>query len=69
MPQVEVRDDGEVVEQGQILKYRFDPAITCFLWAAVDDRLAIDEHLSGVQRMDSHDGFDQRRLAGAVVAE
>src|SRR5205823_8942728 len=33
------------------------------------DGLTVEEDLAGVGRMDAGDAFDQRRLAGAVVAD
>ena len=64
-----VLDDVEVVGQREVLVDDLD-AERRGVGRAVDrDRLALEEDLAAVDRVDARHALDQRRLAGAVVAD
>ena len=67
--EVHVLDDVEVVAEREILVDDLDPELGRVLRAADRDLLAVEEHLALVHRVDAGDALDQRRLAGAVVAD
>ena len=67
--EVHVLDDVEVVAEREILVDDLDPEPRRVLRAVDRDRLAVEEHLARVDRVDPRDALDQRRLAGAVVAD
>ena len=65
----EVGDDVEVVAERQVLEDGRDAEVLG-LGRAVDGRgLAVELHGALVGRVDARDGLDERRLAGAVVAD
>src|SRR5262249_7451334 len=67
--EVHVLDDVEVVAQSEILVDDLDPEL-CRLLGAVDRHLApLKEGFPLVHRVNPRDALDQRRLAGAVVAD
>jgi hypothetical protein len=67
--EVHVLDDVEVVAEREVLVDDLDPE-ACGVLRAVDRHpLAAEIHLAGVHRVDPRDALDQRRLAGAVVAD
>ena len=68
-PEVHVLDDVEVVAEREILVDDLDPELRRVLRAGDVTRLALEEDLAGVDRVDAGDRLDQRRLAGAVVAD
>ena len=67
--EVHVLDDVEVVAQREILVDDLDPELRRVLRAVDRDRLAVEEDLAAVGVVDAGDALDQRRLAGAVVAD
>ena len=67
--EVHVLDDVEVVAEREVLVDDLDPEPGGVLRAVDRDRLAVEEHLALVDRVDPGDALDQRRLAGAVVAD
>ena len=67
--EVHVLDDVEVVAEREILVDDLDPELRRVLRPVDVDRLAVEEDLAGVHRVDAGDALDQRRLAGAVVAD
>ena len=67
--EVHVLDDVEVVAQREILVHDLDPELGRVLRAVDRDRLAVEEDLAGVVAVDAGDALDERRLAGAVVAD
>ena len=68
-PEVHVLHDVEVVAEREILVDDLDPELRRVLRAVDRDRLAVEEDLAVVHRVDAGDALDQRRLAGAVVAD
>ncbi len=64
-----VRDDVEVVGQRQVLVDDLDPESSGVARSVDVDGLALDENLAFVERIDAGNALDQRRLAGAVVAD
>ena len=68
-PEVHVLDDVEVVAEREILVDDLDPEPCCVLGAVDRDRLPVHQHLALVPTVDPGDALDQRRLAGAVVAD
>ena len=67
--EVHVLDDVEVVAEREILVDDLDPELGRVLRAVDRDPLAVEEDLAAVDRVDAGDALDQRRLAGAVVAD
>ena len=67
--EVHVLDDVEVVAEREILVDDLDPELGGVLRAVDRDRLAVEEDLAAVGVVDAGDALDQRRLAGAVVAD
>src|SRR5581483_3724134 len=67
--QVHVLDDVEVVREREILVDDLDPELRGLLRAVHGHRLAVEEELALVHRVDAGDALDERRLAGAVVAD
>ena len=67
--EVHVLDDVEVVAEREILVDDLDPELGGVLRAVDRDRLAVEEDLAAVGRVDAGDALDQRRLAGTVVAD
>ena len=59
----------EVVGQRQRLVDRLDAVAACVAGRADLDLLAVDEDLAAVGVVGAGEHLDQRRLAGAVVAE
>ena len=68
-PEEHVGDDVEVVGEREILVHDLDPELGGVARAVDVDRLALEEDLALVERVDPDDALDQRRLAGAVVAD
>ena len=68
-PEVHVLDDVEVVAEREILVDDLDPELRRVLRPADRDPLAVEPGLALVDRVDPGDALDQRRLAGAVVAD
>ena len=64
-----VLDDVEVVGQREVLVDDLDAEVGRVLRAVDRDGLAVEEDLALVDRVDAGDALDQRRLAGAVVAD
>ena len=67
--EVHVLDDVQVVTQGEVLVHDLDPELGRVLRAVDGDRLSVEEDLAVVVAVDARDALDQRRLAGAVVAD
>ncbi len=67
--EVHVLDDVEVVAQREILVDDLDPERGGVLRAVDRDLLPLEEDLALVERVDARETLDQRRLAGAVVAD
>jgi hypothetical protein len=67
--QIHVLDDVEVVAEREILVHDLDPEPSRVLRAVDAHDLTVEEDLAAVDRVDARDGLDQRRLAGAVVAD
>ncbi len=67
--EVHVLDDVEVVAESEILVDDLDPEPRGVLRPVDVDLLALEEDLAAVGGMDAGDALDQRRLAGAVVAD
>ena len=67
--EVHVLDDVEVVAEREILVDDLDPELRRVLRAVDVDRVAVEHDLAAVRCMDAGDALDQRRLAGAVVAD
>ncbi len=68
-PEVHVLDDVEVVAEREVLVDDLDPELGRVLRPVDRDRLAVEDDLAAVGRVDAGDALDQRRLAGAVVAD
>jgi hypothetical protein len=68
-PEVHVRDHVEVVREREILVHDLDPELGRVAGAVDRDRPAVEADLALVERVDPGDPLDQRRLAGAVVAD
>ncbi|GGN21305.1 hypothetical protein GCM10011609_73280 [Lentzea pudingi] len=64
-----VLDDVEVVGQREVLVDDLDPEFRGFARALDVHRLALEQDLTRVGRVDARDALDQRRLARAVVAD
>ena len=67
--EVHVLDDVEVVAEREILVDDLDPELRRVLRPADRDLLPVEPGLALVDRVDAGDALDQRRLAGAVVAD
>ena len=67
--EVHVLDDVEVVAEGEILVDDLDPEPRRVLRAVDVHLLALEDDLAAVGRVGARDALDQRRLAGAVVAD
>ena len=67
--EVHVLDDVEVVAEREVLVDDLDPEPRRVLRAVDRDLLAVEVHVAVVDRVDPGDALDQRRLAGAVVAD
>ena len=67
--QEQVRDDVEVVAEREILVDGRDPVLVGGGGAADVRALAVDRDRARVRGLDPGDRLDQRRLAGAVVAD
>ena len=61
--------DVEVVAQREVLIDDLDPERVRVLRPVDRDRLALEDHLAVVERVDPRDALDQRALAGAVVPD
>ena len=68
-PEEHVGDDVEVVGEREVLVHDLDPEPGGVARAVDVDALALEAHLAFVERVDADDALDQRRLAGAVVAD
>ena len=68
-PEVHVLDDVEVVGEREVLVDDLDAEVRGVLRPVDVDRRALEEDLAAVDRVDAGDALDQRRLAGAVVAD
>ena len=64
-----VLDDVEVVAEREVLVHDLDAESGGVAGAVDRDRLAVEEVLARVDRVDAADALDERRLAGAVVAD
>ena len=67
--QCDVFGDGERLEQRELLEHHADAERACLRRAVDDDRFAIPAYRAGVGPDDAVDDLDQRRFAGAVLAE
>ncbi len=67
--EVHVLDDVEVVAEREVLVDDLDPEASGVLGAVDGDGLAFEEDLALVVAVDACHALDQRRLAGAVVAD
>ena len=67
--EVHVLDDVEVVAEREVLVHDLDPELGGVLRPVDRNRRAVEEDLAAVGRVDPGDTLDQRRLAGAVVAD
>ena len=67
--EVHVLHDVEVVAQREILVDDLDPEAAGVLRPVDLDLTALEDDLAAVRRVRSGDALDQRRLAGAVVAD
>ena len=65
----EVADRAGVVEQREVLEDRLDPQLAGVVRRVDPHRLAVEPDLAVVGLHDAREDLDQRRLAGAVVAE
>ena len=61
--------DVEVVAQGEVLVHDLDAERVGLLGVVHLGRLALEEVLAGVERVDARDALDQGALACAVVAD
>ncbi len=64
-----VGDDVEVVRQRQVLVHDLDPEPGGVAGPVDGDGLPLEEDLAVVEGIDADDPLDERRLAGAVVAD
>ena len=69
LAEVQVGDDVEVVAQREVLEDRGDAELLRLLGAVDGDAFAVEDHLTLVGRVDAGHDLDERRLAGAVVAD
>ena len=67
--QKQVLVDRQLVDQRQILKDGVDPALAAIVDRPGRVRLALDPQRAGVGLLEASEDLDQRRLAGAVVAQ
>ena len=67
--EVEVARDVERGDDGQLLVDRLDPGVAGVLGLAERDRFAVQRELTGVRDVGTCEALDERRLAGAVVAD
>ena len=65
----DVLRDAEVGEQRGLLVDDRDAGVARRVRGVEVDRLAVDEHLAGVAADDAAEHLDERRLAGAVLAD
>ena len=68
-PEEEVVDDVEVVAQREVLVDARDPELGRVMRVVDLNRVAVEVDFSLVGGADARDRLDQRRLAGAVVAD
>ena len=68
-PEIHVLDDVEVVAERQILVDDLNPELRRVLRAGDVDGMALEQDLAGIRAVNARDRLDQRRLAGAVVAD
>ena len=68
-PEVEVRRHVEVGQQREVLVEGLDAERARVVRLAEATRLAVDDDLAGVGMHGAREHLDQRRLAGAVVAD
>ena len=68
-PERDVLGDGQIVEQGKVLKHHADAAGAGFRRSGQHHFLALPAHLAFARLNQSVDGFDQRRFSRAVLAE
>jgi hypothetical protein len=68
-PEIHVLHHVEVVGEREILVDDLDAERGRVLRPVDGDRVALEEDLALVDRVDAGDALDQRRLAGAVVAD
>ena len=68
-PEIHVLDDVEVVAEGEILIDDLDAKLGGVLRPVDAHRLVFEVDLALIDGMDPGDTLDQRRLAGAVVAD
>jgi hypothetical protein len=64
----DVLRDAEVGEQRRLLVDHGDAGVARVVRRVEVDRLTVDEHVAGVAADDAAEHFDERRLAGAVLA-
>ena len=64
-----VLDDVEVVAEREVLVDDLDAELAGVGRAVDRHRLAVEQHLAAVDRVDARHALDQRRLARAVVAD
>ena len=67
--EVEVARDVERGGDGEVLVDRLDAGLAGVLRVLELDRLAVDEDLAGIGHVRPREALDERRLAGAVVAD
>src|SRR4029077_10037755 len=67
--EVHVLDDVEVVAESEILIHDLDPEPAGVLRAVAVNLAPLEQDLAAVGRVCPGDALDQRRLAGAVVAD
>ena len=65
-PEVHVLDDVEVVAEREVLVDDLDAEARRVLRAVDRDRLALEEDLAAVERVDAGDALDERRLAAPL---
>ena len=68
-PEIHVLDDVEVVAEREVLVDDLDPEVRRVPRAGDVNAVAFEVDLARVDRVDAGDGFDQRRLARAVVTD
>ena len=68
-PEIHVLHDVEVVAKSEILVDDLDAEVHRVLRPRDVDLLALEEDLAGIRAVNARDRLDQRRLAGAVVAD
>ena len=65
----DVLGDGQIGEERRLLEDDRDPGRLRLLGRVEDRLLAVDEQAPGVGPVDAREDLDQRRLAGAVLAD